>query len=65
MFLTTSQAHTSLPEIASDLCQQFSVDISKEGIHKRFSPQAVSFLKEMIKSLLARVCKRTAAPSLF
>ncbi len=52
MFLTTSQAHTSLPEIASDLCQQFSVDISKEGIHKRFSPQAVSFLKEMIKSQL-------------
>jgi Transposase DDE domain len=53
MFLTTSQAHTSLPEIAADLCQQFSVDISKEGIHKRFSPQAVSFLKEMIKSQLS------------
>jgi len=52
MFLTSNQANTSLPDIAADLCQQFSVDISKEGIHKKFSPQAVSFLKEMIKSQL-------------
>lgn len=49
MFSSGNQANTSLPDLAADLRQQFSVDISKEGIHKRFNVQAVSFLKELIK----------------
>jgi hypothetical protein len=50
MFSCCNQANTSLPDIAADLDQQFSVTISKEGIHKKFNAQAVSFLKELIKS---------------
>lgn len=50
MFSCGNQASTSLPDIAADLGQQFSVTISKEGIHKKFNPQAVTFLKELIKS---------------
>jgi hypothetical protein len=50
MFSCGNQAGTSLPDIAADLGQQFSVTISKEGIHKKFNPQAVVFLKELIKS---------------
>lgn len=54
MFLNSNQSETSLPDIAADLNQQFSVDMSKEGIHKRFTPQAVCFLKTMIQSQLSR-----------
>lgn len=50
MFLCGHQASTSLPDIAADLGQQFSLTISKEGIHKKFNAQAVTFLKELIKS---------------
>ena len=49
MFSSGNQADTSLPDITADLRQQFSVDISKEGMHKRFNTKAVSFLKELIK----------------
>jgi hypothetical protein len=64
MFLTSNQADTSLPDITADLYQQFSVDISKEGIHKKFSPQAVSFLKEMIRSQLDERLKHPARTEL-
>lgn len=50
MFASSNQSNTSLPDISADLEQQFTVAISKEGIHKKFSPQAVSFLKALIKS---------------
>jgi hypothetical protein len=53
MFSCGNQADTSLPDIAADLSQQFSVEISKEGIHKKFSPQAVAFLKAIIASHLS------------
>jgi hypothetical protein len=50
MFSGSNQFNTSLPDIAADLGQQFTVTISKEGIHKKFNAQAVSFLKALIKS---------------
>lgn len=49
MFSSSNQSNTSLPDIAADLGQQFTVSISKEGIHKKFNAQAVSFLKALIK----------------
>lgn len=54
MFLSCNQSKTSLPDIVADLHQNFAVDISKEALHKRFSPQAVGLLKEMIKEKLSR-----------
>lgn len=54
MFASSNQSNTSLPDISADLQQQFTVAISKEGIHKKFSPQAVSFLKALIKSHISK-----------
>jgi hypothetical protein len=53
MFSCTNQAETSLPDITADLSQQFSIEISKEGLHKKFTPQAVAFLKATIASHLS------------
>lgn len=54
MFAFCNQAKTSLPDIAADLNQQFDIDISKEGIHKKFTSQAVDFLKVLIKEQLSQ-----------
>ena len=49
MFSSHNQANTSLPDMTADLYQQCAVDISKEGLHKKFNTQAVAFLKELVK----------------
>lgn len=49
MFSVNPQANTSLPDMAADLNKSFKVDISKEALHKKFSPQTVTFLKELLK----------------
>lgn len=53
MFSFSNQENTSLPDITADLNQQFSIDISKEGLHKRFSKEGVDFLKEVVKHQLS------------
>lgn len=58
MFSCNSQAQTSLPDITADLDQHFSVEISKEGLHKKFNSKAVSFIKAVIKSQLSRQSSR-------
>jgi hypothetical protein len=54
MFSCCNQANTSLPDIAADIDQQFSVRISKEALHKKFSAQGANFLKELIKAHLSK-----------
>lgn len=54
MFSFNNQANTSLPDIAADLNQQFSIDISKEALHKRFTKEGVAFLKELVKHQLSK-----------
>jgi hypothetical protein len=54
MFSCGTQATTSLPDITADLDQQFSVKISKEGLHKKFSASGTNFLKELIKAHLSK-----------
>jgi hypothetical protein len=54
MFSSANQATTSLPDMTADLSQQFSVDISKEGLHKKFSAEGVVFLKELLKVQLSQ-----------
>ena len=49
MFGCHNQANTSLPDMTADLYQQGCIDISKEGLHKKFNPQAVVFLQELVK----------------
>ena len=54
MFSSCNQENTSLPDMAADLNQQFSIDISKEAIHKKFNAQAVAFLKELLRVQLSQ-----------
>jgi hypothetical protein len=54
MFSVTNQANRSLPDITSDLNEHFAINISKEGLHKRFNKQGVVFLKELVKNQLSR-----------
>jgi len=54
MFSCGNQAQTSLPDITADLDQQFSVEISKEGLHKKFNSKAVAFIKALIKLQLSK-----------
>lgn len=62
--MTCSQDNISLPDIAADLSQKFSIDISKEALHKRFSPQAVELLKEILKEKLSQKLKSPLAKEL-
>ncbi len=50
MFSAYNQAKTSLLDITADLNQQFSIDMSKEALHKRCAPQGVKFLEALISS---------------
>lgn len=54
MFSVCNQSKVSLPDITADLNQQFSVDISKEALHKKFTGRAVRFLEAVIKERLNR-----------
>lgn len=49
MFSANHQANTSLTDMTSDLNKSFEVDISKEALHKKFTPKTVEFLKELLK----------------
>lgn len=49
MFSVNNQKNTSLPDITENLKDYFEIDISKVGLHKRFTKVAVDFLKEVLK----------------
>lgn len=55
MFSSCPQVHRSLEDMTADLNQQFGVDLSKEALHKRFTPQCTQFFKELIAEQLARL----------
>lgn len=46
------QEHTSLLDIKCDLEESFNCVVSREALHKRFTPEAVSFLKAILSKLL-------------
>lgn len=48
MFSVNNQANTSLPDIAADVHKEFEIDISKEALHKKFTPEAVDFFKRLL-----------------
>lgn len=53
MFSVANQANRSLPDITADLSEHFAINISKEGLHKRFNKQGVAFLKELVSYQLS------------
>ena len=57
MFSVNNQAQTSLPDIVENLKDYFEIDVSKVGLHKRFSASAVCYLKEVLKMQLTQKVK--------
>lgn len=64
MFTSNSQSHTSLEDMTADLYQQFNVDISKEALHKKFTPSGVQFLKEFLRLQLSKQFSSQIDPDL-
>ena len=52
LFNGNDQANISLPDLTSDLNQVYGIDVSKEALHKKFTPEAVNFLKGLVAELL-------------
>jgi hypothetical protein len=51
------QAHTSLPDLASGLREAYNIGVSKEAMHQKFTPEAVSFLEKMLENMLGQQLK--------
>lgn len=52
IFNELDQSQLSLLDLKLDLQSYFGCEISREAIHKRFSPEALSFLKALLAKLL-------------
>lgn len=52
IFNELDQSKLSLLDLKLDLKSYFGCDISREAIHKRFSPEALSFLKALLAKLI-------------
>jgi Transposase DDE domain len=52
LFNENDQADISLPDLTCDLNQVYGIDVSKEAMHKKFTSEAVNFLKGLLGELL-------------
>lgn len=52
VFSEESHEKLSLLDLKSDIVEYSQKDISQEAIHKKFTPQAVAFLKDILAKLL-------------
>lgn len=52
LFNEKDHANISLPDISADLNRFYEIDVSKEALHKKFTPQACDFIKGLIAELL-------------
>ena len=57
MFSGYSQMKTSLPDYTEDLSKNFKIEMSREALHKKFNPEAVEFLKEVLKLQISKQFK--------
>ena len=58
LFNENDQVNISLPDLTSDLNQVYGIDVSKEAMHKKFTPEAVNFLKGLMGELLSGQLKQ-------
>lgn len=54
MFSLNDQSNSSLIDIVADVNKEFNIDISKEAIHKKFTPQAVDFFKNLLRDQMSQ-----------
>ena len=52
IFNSKNLKNCSLNSLSLTLKQQFNIDVSKEALNKKFSPEAVAFLKEVLALVL-------------
>lgn len=64
MFSEYNQCNVSLPDLAADISQVYSIDISKEAMHKKFTQEAVCFLKALLNKLLTQQLQLSKANNL-
>ncbi len=57
LFNENAQANISLPDLTADINQVYGIDVSKEALHKKFTPEAVNFLKGILAELLSKQLK--------
>lgn len=53
IFSELNQAHLSLLDLKCDFLSNFNCNVSREAIHKRFTPEAVNFMKALLSNLLS------------
>lgn len=58
LFNENDQVNISLPDLTSDLNQVYGIDVSKEAMHKKFTAEAVNFLKGLLGELLSGQLKQ-------
>ena len=65
LFNESDMANTSLPDLTADLNQIYDIDISKEAMHKKFTPTCVDFLQALLQErLCGQVRKNTCSKAL-
>lgn len=64
LFNENAQANISLPDLTTDLNQVYGIDVSKEAMHKKFTPEAVIFLKRLLAELLNSQLKKLVGSGL-
>lgn len=52
LFNESDMLNTSLPDLTADLSQVYDIDISKEAMHKKFTPACVDFFKALLQEML-------------
>ena len=56
-------ANTNLPDLTADLYQAYGIDISKEAMHKKFTPACVDFFKVLLAELLSLQLRKETSGS--
>ncbi len=58
LFNENDMANTSLPDLSADLNQVYDIDISKEAMHKKFTPACVNFFKALLEEMLGKQLRK-------
>jgi IS4 transposase len=64
MFSEYNQCNVSLPDLAADISQVYCIGISKEAMHKKFTQEAVCFLKALLNKVLTQQLQLSKANNL-
>lgn len=58
LFNENDMVNTSLPDLTADLNQVYDIDISKEAMHKKFTPACVDFFKALLQEMLGNQLRK-------